>query len=161
MKELTRGFRRRCGFNPALVVLLGIALVASSLLGAKPAAAAETLKGQVLGAGAPISNSTVTLWAASAGAPKQLAQVRTGNDGRFVLNATGAAGKDSILYMVAKGGNPTANTAGGDNPAIALMTVLGSKPPTKVTINEMTTVRRSGRTRSSSTAARSRGTRSA
>src|SRR5215467_1207625 len=29
---------------------------------------------------------------------------------------------------------------GGDNPAIALLAVLGSKPPTHVVINEMTTV---------------------
>jgi hypothetical protein len=140
MKDLTRGFKRRCGFKLASAVLLGIAIVAISLLGAIPAAAAETLKGQVLGAGAPIANSTVTLWAASAGAPKQLAQVRTGNDGRFVFNATGAAGKDAILYLVAKGGHPTANKASGDNPAIALMTMIGNRPPANVTINELTTV---------------------
>jgi hypothetical protein len=36
------------------------------------AAASETLKGQVLGGGRPIANSTVTLWAASAGEPTQL-----------------------------------------------------------------------------------------
>ena len=51
-----------------------------------------------------------------------------------------APGNDAVLYLVAKGGQPTANKGGGDNPAIALMTVLGSKPPAKVTINEMTTV---------------------
>ena len=140
MKKLTRDFRSRCGFKAASAVFLGLALVASCFLGAMPAAAAESLKGQVLGAGAPIANSTVTLWAASAGEPKQLAQVRTGADGRFVLNATGAAGKNAVLYLVAKGGKPTANKASGDNPAIALMTVLGSKPPARVTINEMTTI---------------------
>ena len=32
------------------------------------------------------------------------------------------------------------NKGVGDNPAIALMTVLGSKPPAKVMINEMTTI---------------------
>ena len=41
---------------------------------------------------------------------------------------------------MAKGGRATANKASGDNPAIALLTVLGSNPPAKVTINEMTTV---------------------
>jgi len=46
-----------------------------SLLLAGPTAAAERLAGQVLGGGAPIANSTVTLWAASAGEPKQLATV--------------------------------------------------------------------------------------
>ena len=42
--------------------------------------------------------------------------------------------------MIAKGGQFGANAQGGDNPAIALMTVIGSKPPVTVTINEMTTV---------------------
>ena len=36
------------------------------------AASAYTIEGQVLGAGAPIAKSTVTLWSASADAPKQL-----------------------------------------------------------------------------------------
>jgi hypothetical protein len=120
--------------------MLIVVLVASSLLVAVPASAAETLKGQVLGAGVPIANSTVTLWAASASEPQQLAQARTGADGRFALNAAGAPGKDAILYVVAKGGTPAANKAGGNNPAIALMTVLGSKAPKAVTINELTTV---------------------
>ena len=34
----------------------------------------------------------------------------------------------------------TVSKGGGDNPAIALLTVLGNKPPTKVIVNEMTTV---------------------
>jgi len=117
-----------------VVLMLG---VLSVLLG--PALAADSLKGQVLGGGAPIANSTVTLWAASAAAPKQLAQTRTGADGRFALNAA-ASGKDAILYLVAKGGRPAASKAGVENPAIALMTVLGHKAPATVTVNELTTV---------------------
>ena len=54
--------------------------------------AAESLQGQVLGAGAPIANSTVTLWAATSGPPAQLGQARTGADGRFSLNATTEGG---------------------------------------------------------------------
>jgi hypothetical protein len=42
--------------------------------------------------------------------------------------------------LVAKGGTPATNKAGGDNPAIALIGVVGAKPPATVTINEMTTV---------------------
>ena len=42
--------------------------------------------------------------------------------------------------MVAKGGEATSNKGSGDNPAIALLTVLGNTPPPKVVINEMTTV---------------------
>ena len=42
--------------------------------------------------------------------------------------------------MVAKGGVATVNKGSGDNPAIALLTVLGNTPAAKVVINEMTTV---------------------
>src|SRR5262249_10556759 len=44
------------------------------------------------------------------------------------------------LYVVATGGRPTANEASGDNPAIALLTVLGNEPAARVVVNEMTTV---------------------
>ena len=115
-----------------------LALAVGMLSAASVSAAA--LNGQVLGGGAPIANSTVRLFAAGAGAPKQLAQARTGADGRFALNAPAAAGKDASLYLVAKGGTAAADTTRSDNPAIALMVVVGPKAPAKVTINEMTTV---------------------
>ena len=115
-------------------VLAGVlALIAGS------AFSADIIKGQVLGGGAPIANSTVTLWAESADTPKRLAQTKTGEDGRFEVRVSGSQG-DTILYLVATGGQPTANKGSGDNPAIALMTVLGSKPPAMVVINEFTTV---------------------
>ena len=41
---------------------------------------------------------------------------------------------------MAKGGRAAADKSASDNPAIALLTVLGSKAPAKVTINEMTIV---------------------
>ena len=113
------------------------AFAVSALLWAATASA-DSIEGQVLGAGAPIAKSTVTLWSASADAPKQLAQTQTADDGRFTLSAE--ASPDSILYIVAKGGEPAANKGGGDNPAIAFISVLGSKPLPKITINEMTTV---------------------
>ena len=119
---------------------MSLVFIVSGLLLGGTASAAGKLKGQVLGGGAPIASSTVTLWAASAGEPKQLAQAKTGADGRFALSAAKAPGKDAILYLVAKGGQPTANKGSGDNPAIALLTVLGSKPPESVVINELTTV---------------------
>ena len=90
-----------------------------------------------MGAGAPIANSTVTLWAATADTPKQLAQTRTGADGSFALNAS-ATPSDATLYLVAKGGRTS--KASDDNAAIGLLTVLGNKPPAKVTINEFTTI---------------------
>lgn len=87
--------------------------VVVGLLSTAPVFAANAIEGQVIGAGAPIAGSTVTLWAASADAPKQLARARTGADGRFALDADGGG---AILYLVAKGGSPAAAKAGGDNP---------------------------------------------
>ena len=143
-----RGFVRK-------LTLTGLAL-SSALLGGRTLAD-ETIKGQVLGAGAPIAKSTVTLWAASADTPKQIAQTRTGDDGRFVVHSveTGRAtlkGKRSgavsstsasaepILYLVAAGGESKVSKISGDNPAIVLLTVVGSNPPTSVVVNEFTTV---------------------
>jgi hypothetical protein len=114
------------------------ALVVSLLCGAVSASAADVIEGRVLGGGAPISNSTVTLWAATADAPKQLAQAKTDESGRFEINASETQ-SDAVLYLVATGGEPKAH-GGGDNAAIALMTVAGSKPPAMVVINEFTTV---------------------
>jgi len=67
-------------------------------------------------------------------------QTQTGPDGRFELPAGGTPGQGTVLYVVAKGGQPTASTVSGDNPAIALLSVVGSSPPAKLTINEMTTI---------------------
>src|SRR5262249_28236039 len=49
-------------------------------------------------------------------------------------------GDGADLYLVAKGGRPAANSAAGNNPAIALIAVLGTAPPAKVVVNEMTTI---------------------
>src|SRR5262245_38599748 len=102
-------------------------------------AAAATIAGQVLGGRAPIANSTVTLFAASAGNPQRLGQARTGADGRFSISAPSVLSR-SMLYLAAKGGRPAANPSSGDNPAIALIASVGAQPPARVTINEMTTV---------------------
>src|SRR5271163_2459565 len=59
----------------------------AGLLIAASASAADHITGQVLGGGAPIAGSTVTLWAARADAPKQLAQAKSDADGRFELKA--------------------------------------------------------------------------
>ena len=76
-----------------------------------------------MGGGSPIAQSTVTLWAASSDAPKQLAQTKTDNEGRFEIRGA-TAPADSSLYLVAAGGDP--GDKGGDNPAIALLAVVGS-----------------------------------
>src|SRR5271167_1050273 len=72
------------------------------------ASAADGVKGQVTGGGAPIAKSTVTLWEASAGAPKQLGQTKTNDDGRFEVSTAGAPA-DSILYLTAGSGIPERN----------------------------------------------------
>src|SRR5271156_6478633 len=110
------------------------AIVAFNLLFALSTFAAD-IKGQVLGGGAPIAQSTVTLMEASAGAPKQLARTKSDGSGNFAIHGTGAT--DSSLYLVALGGVPAAGKAAGDNPAIALIAVLGSKLPAKDVVNEM------------------------
>ena len=55
---------------------------AVTYLCAAPAHAASGISGRVLGGGAPIASSSVTLWRASPGAPEQVSQAKTGADGR-------------------------------------------------------------------------------
>ena len=98
---------------------------------------AADLSGQVLGAGKPIAGSTVTLYAAGTGAPKQLAQGKSDDTGAFKLTYTSAPA-DSVLYLVAKGGTPKAGK--GASESLALLALLGKAPSTKVTVNEFTTV---------------------
>ena len=117
------------------------ALSAVWLLGSAPdAGAAVRVMGQVLAAGGPVDGSVVTLWGASAGEPKQMAQARSTGDGRFELTVDEALGSGISLYLIAKGGTALANKGSGDNPRIAFLSVLGSKPPERVVVNEMTTV---------------------
>jgi hypothetical protein len=121
-----------------LQIIVSSFALASALMTGQ--AAADGINGRVLGGGAPIADSTVTLWAATTGAPAQLGQAKTGADGQFSLNATAAPATDTSLYLVAKGGKAAADKSSTENPAILLMTVLGSKAPPRVTINEFTTV---------------------
>src|SRR5262249_53965411 len=75
-----------------------------------------------------------------AGEPRQLAQATTSSDGRFEISNQETPAADVILYLVAKGGEPGVNKSSGNNPAAALLAVLGNTPSPKVVINEMTTV---------------------
>src|SRR5512137_413441 len=84
-------------------VVMACAAISVSLNGS---AIAASLDGQVLGAGAPIADSTVTLWQAGSGTPRQLAQARTSSDGRFALSAPDAPLSQGALYLVARGGTP-------------------------------------------------------
>ena len=128
-------------FNPDKALLIGLLAAASIISSAtSPAAAAVHIDGQVQAGGGAVANSTVALWAGSAGEPKQLAQVKTADDGRFALNTDETLGSGVSLYLVAKGGVASVNKSAGDNPALAFLAVLGGTPPAHLTINEMTTV---------------------
>jgi hypothetical protein len=104
-----------------------------------PAAAAVHIEGQVQAGGGPLASSTVTLWAASAGEPKQLAETKSDSDGSFIVSADQAP-DGSVLYLVATGGTPASAQQAGDNPAIGLLSVLGGSPPAHVVVNEFTTI---------------------
>ena len=121
---------------------MAMMLLTGGLLGyaCGPATAAVGIEGRVDAGGGPLAKSTVTLWAASAGEPKQLAQTKSASDGRFRLQAARPVARMSSSIWSPKAAKPRSRKASGNNPAIALLAVLGSKPPAKVVINEMTTV---------------------
>jgi DNA-binding beta-propeller fold protein YncE len=118
-------------------------LIATALVGAlalmNNLSFAADLSGSVQGAGQPIAGATVTVYAAGAGAPAQLAQGKTDDSGAFTL-AVDSAPADSVLYVMAKGGTPRSAADKGPNDAIVLLAVLGGTPPKKVVVNEFTTI---------------------
>ncbi len=121
--------------------LLGTGPIMGSLgLTSAPVAAAVHIDGQVQVGGGPVAHSAVILWAATANAPARLAQAETGADGRFVISSDQSPGGDTSLYLVATGGQPGSSKTPVNNPALALLAVLGNQPPANVTINEMTTI---------------------
>src|SRR5208283_2802221 len=118
--------------------LLAAALVGALALMNNFAAAAD-LSVSVQGAGQPIAGATVTIYAAGAGAPTQLAQGKSDDNGAFTLSVAQPSA-ESVLYVVAKGGTPKAAVDKGANDAIALLAVLGTTPPKSVVVNEFSTV---------------------
>ena len=90
------------------------------------AAEEKAISVTVQGSGSPISGATVTVYAAGEGAPTKLAQGKTDANGTLKLKAKPAP-KDSVLYLVAKGGTPKAAADKGSNEAVALMTLLGNR----------------------------------
>ncbi|RBP08174.1 hypothetical protein DFR50_12619 [Roseiarcus fermentans] len=130
------GHRRRRSARSALAV--GILGLFGSSCGA--ADAAVRIEGQVQIGGGAVAGSTVGLWAASANAPSRLAQVTTDAEGRFVVSVDAAPNGASSLYLIASGGAPAVAKPGGDSKGLELLAVLGSDPPPRVVINELTTV---------------------
>ena len=104
--------------------LAQVTLIVSGVSLAGTAYGADTIKGQVLVGRAPVGKSEVTVWEASPSGPKKLSETKTNDDGRFEVRA-GGVHSDSVIYITANGGQPKASKAGGDNSAVALLTVLG------------------------------------
>ncbi len=98
------------------------------------------IQGRVKSGLGVIAHSTVTLWAAGPGAPVKLAQTQTQDDGSYTLQGSRPSDDSAVLYLIAKGGQPQGGGDHVENPAIALMATLGTVPPQRVTVNEMTTV---------------------
>ncbi len=122
----------RCALTLAVLGPLGFASGAAD--------AAVRIEGQVQIGGGAVAGSTVSLWAASADAPARLAQVQADADGRFAISVDATLSGASSLYLVASGGAPAVNKAGGDNKGLDLLAVLGKDPPPKVVVNELMTV---------------------
>ena len=115
----------------AITVLTSFVAIAAS--------AQAGLAGRVQAGGKAVSGSTVTAYAAGAGAPARLGEAKTDAQGAFNL-ALGAVPAGSSVYLVAKGGTPEARPDRTNNAALALLAVLGATPPKSVTVNEFTTV---------------------
>ncbi len=107
----------------ALLLMIGLA---------SQSAVAKRMEGTVTVAGQPMRGATVTLWrTAGKDAPKSVSEASTNASGGFAFPNVSAAGDGSVFYLTSKGG------AGN---AVTLMSVLGNEPPSKVVVNELTTV---------------------
>ncbi len=109
-------------------------LILLTLLFATCKTFAIDVQGRVLIAGKPVIGSTVTLYVADAGSSKKLAQGRTDDKGVFKFHDDRIFA-EGIYYLIAKGG-----ASNGSGESLALLSVLGSKIPKTITINELTTV---------------------
>ena len=90
-------FRARTLFVHTVQVVAMLVTLGALGFAYTPAKAAIRIEGQVQAGGGGIANSSVTLWGASAGEPKQLAQARTDGDGRFELSSPETLAADVIL----------------------------------------------------------------
>lgn len=115
---------------PVFVVVLALlALVASA--GVEPAAGAE-LDGRALSGRMPLGGTPVTLYrAAGSGAPAKLGQSRTSRDGFFEISYRTTRRSNAVLYLLVE--RPSSSQ-------VRLASVLGTRPPRNVVVNERTTV---------------------
>jgi len=109
------------------IVTLFLAITALS-----QTAFAKHIEGTVMVGGQPVAGATVTLWrTAGKEAPKSVAEVSTAAKGDFTLHDFPLFADGGVFYLT---------TRGGTKDALALMSVLGTEPPDKVVVNELTTV---------------------
>jgi hypothetical protein len=121
------------------VFILVAVLAVATVLGAR-SARAQHIDGVVQGGGGPIATATVTLWAAGQGAPRQLGETSTRDDGGFALRGVPQTAAGEVLYLVARGGQPQVGGGSGANDAMGWLALLGAPPPAQVVINECTTI---------------------
>jgi hypothetical protein len=135
------------------VVLAGIALAALAGCGFSGSATAVAtpigLHGAIRGGQHPVSGASLQLYAAGSTGIGSTAQpllskpLQSDSGGSFTIPETYCPSVSSLLYLVARGGNPGL-ASGADNPAIALTTMLGAcgslSASSPITVNEVTTV---------------------
>jgi streptogramin lyase len=126
--------------QPILQIVKCVALGISVALMSVTALAAERIEGRVETGGAPIAGADVTLWLAGSGAPRKLADTKTNDEGSYDLPSTDGSSDAGVFYLIAAGGESKLTAGKGPNPATTLMATLGTSPPKRVTINELTTV---------------------
>ena len=100
---------------------------------------AEEISGNVRISGSPVSGASVTLYTAGEGSPQELGKSKSDQNGSFKLSFDQKP-NERVLYLISKGGTPTASADQGPNEAIALLALVGTELPKSVTINELTTV---------------------
>ena len=103
-----------------------------AILSVSQSAVARHLEGTVTVAGQPVSGATVTLWKTAGKAlPASLSEVTTGKNGGFKIRYAHDRADGHVFYLT---------TSGGATNGLALMSVLGTEPPERVVVNELTTV---------------------
>lgn len=90
----------------------------------------DKIVGKVSAGSAPVGKASVTLWEAGPGAAEKLAETKTNDAGEFELSIAGNEHESKVLYL----------TATGSSPSVVFMATLGSAPPERVVVNELTTV---------------------
>ena len=84
--------------NSSISLTVSLAALACALAFTSSVARSADLAGSVQGAGKPIAGSTVTLFTAGTGAPTQLAQGKTDDEGAFKLTFADGPGRQPHLH---------------------------------------------------------------